>query len=73
MEKDISLFSRDYKTAALELTIAVADMTKALDTPEFNDAFWRVQQASARLKRLRAAIERSANSKMDPSNSLVSA
>ena len=60
MENDIALFSRDYKAAALDLTIAVADMTKVLDTPELNDAFWRVQQAGERLKRLRAAMDRSA-------------
>ena len=73
MEDDIALFPRDYKTAALELTIAVANMTKVLDTPGFNDAFWRVQQASARLKRLRAAMDGSANSENNPNNRLVSA
>lgn len=62
MENDIALFSRDYKATALGLTMAVSDMVKALDTPEFNDAFWRVQRASERLKRLRAANDRSAAS-----------
>lgn len=61
MENDTALFSQDYKTAALALTMAVADMTKALDTPEFKEAFWRVQEASEHLKRLRAAMDRSAN------------
>ena len=56
----MSRFSGDYKTAALRLTIAVANMTKAIDTPGFDRAFWSVQTASARLKRMRAAIEDSA-------------
>jgi hypothetical protein len=62
MENDIALFSQDYKTAALGLTLAIADMTKALNTPEFNDAFWKVQQASDRLKQMRASTDRAANS-----------
>ena len=53
---------QDYKAAALELTIAVSDMIKSVDSPEFSDAFWKVQLASERLKRLRAAMDRLAKS-----------
>ena len=57
MENDIALFSQEYKSATLGLTLAVSDMINALDTPEFDDAFWKVQQASERVKRLRSSME----------------
>jgi len=62
MARDLDRFPEDYRTVALALTIAVSEMAKAVDTREFSNAFWRVQQASERCKRLRAAMDHSAKS-----------
>ena len=47
---------RDYQAAALDLTIALSEMAKSLETPYFTDAFWRVQRASERCKNLKEAM-----------------
>jgi hypothetical protein len=62
MARDLDQFSQDYRAAALALTIAVSEMVKSMDTPEFSDAFWRVQQASERCKQMRAALDPSEKS-----------
>jgi len=46
-----------YSDASLMLTNAISELVKSVDTRDFNKAFWRVQQASERCKRVRATIE----------------
>ena len=62
MVSNLDQFSQDYRAAALALTIAVSEMVNSVETPEFNDAFWRVQRVNERCKQLRAAMEDAAKS-----------
>lgn len=59
MASDNHQLSEEYRAAALELTIAVSEMVKSLDTPQFSGAFWKVQQANERCNRLRSALDHS--------------
>ena len=60
MANNLPRSTQAYRAAALDLTLALSEMTKSLGTPGFTDTFWKVQQASERCKRLRAAADRSA-------------
>jgi hypothetical protein len=62
MAIDVDRVPQHYRAAALALTVAVSEMAKSLDTPKFSDAFWNVQRASERCKRLRATLDHSAKS-----------
>ena len=56
MRRNADSDPRDYRAAALDLTIALSEMAKSLETPDFHDAFWRVQRASEKCKNLKAAM-----------------
>jgi hypothetical protein len=46
-----------YTASSQALTNAISHMAKSVDTAEFSDAFWGVQQASERCKQIRATRE----------------
>jgi len=53
----------DYRAASLALTVALAEMAQSIDTPAFNDRFWKVQRASEACKQVRAIVDRTTNCK----------
>ena len=50
-------YNKAYGTASLRLTNAISELVESIDSPDFNKAFWKVQQASERWKEARAASE----------------
>ena len=50
-------YNEQYGNASQLLTNAISEMAESVDTPDFNKAFWKVQRASQRCKRVRAANE----------------
>jgi len=57
MVSNNSSYIEEYTASSQALTNAISHMAKSVDSSDFSDAFWRVQQASARCKQIRATRE----------------